>query len=234
MFKRYALYSRSFWLIFFGSLSHAAHAQGEYGLKLGAAYYRPLQDVAVLNPSAGLELGVSSKFQLSDSGRWRLMPEFGYLMSHSPALIAPQLDFTGYAGFRITDIQSINVLSHFLTFGLLAKYNFTEEDKFGFYFGPQAHYIVNQTFIVNYTAPGGTPDQTIQEIFGGLQGNAPRWYWNVLLGAEMWVLRTNRNHFVLYGHTIHQFNQLPYIPAGGVVGLKLYFGPHFGRSSPSN
>jgi hypothetical protein len=232
--QRYAPYLCSLWLALLGGLSQVAYAQGEYGLKLGAAYYRPFQDVSVLEPSAGLELGVSSKFQLSDSGRWRLMPEFGYLMSHSPALIAPQLGFTGYAGFRIDDIQSIDVLSHFLTFGFLAKYNFTEQDKFGFYFGPQAHYIVNQTFIVQYTAPGGTPDQPIQEIFSGLQGNAPRWYWNVLLGAEMWVFRSNRNHYVLYGHAIHQLNQMPYVPAGGVVGLKLYFGPRFGRSAPSD
>jgi hypothetical protein len=234
MLKLYTLKTRYVWLFILTSIACRLHAQGEYGLKLGAAFYRPFQDVAVLNPSAGLEFGVSSKFQVSDSGRWRIMPEFGYLMSHSPALIAPQLDFTGYAGFRINEIQSINVLSHFLTFGLLAKYNFTEQDKFGFYFGPQAHFLVNQTVIVNYTAPGGAPDQTIQEIFGGLQSNAPRWYWNLLLGAEMWVLRTNRNHYVLYGHTIHQLDQMPFIPAGGVVGLKLYFGPHFGRSSPVN
>ncbi len=194
-------------------------AQNQYGFLGGITLHQYRTEVAQFRPGVGLAFMGTTKFAIAP--KWKLLPEFGYFLSHSRGLGDSTLFYSIYSGQPINP-KKISVYTHFLCFGLATEYHFEEEEKFGIALGLQALYLLGQHLMVEYVPFGDTT--TIQEWQKNpieyVQRVIPRWVLNLQWQVIIALWRSERWWFYVQG--IHQVNRWLY-PAGAVLGVKYYF-----------
>ena len=208
-------------------LAVQAHAQFWTGLKFGTTFYQPKTEFAQDFPRAGLELGVTTKFHIKQSG-WRIMPEFGYFMGNANVVLNPTSLDGAYFGIDPALVTQSNLLMHNLKFGLYAEKALGNKEVFTVFFGPEVFNNLGQTHVIRYRVPGGG-DEPIQETFSGDISGVPDWYVNFRYGAAFRVAPQASTIWQVYVSLIHQADVQPWWPAGAVIGLKGYFPALFRR-----
>jgi len=215
---------------FLASLSgvwQKAHAQAEYGFKFGVTYYQPRLDIVVARPRPGVELGFTSKFWLYKPWKLLIMPEVGYQMGHN-SFNTDASFLSSISGRPLPSTGTVTSLMHFLQINGLLKWTFAEDEPLGITLGPQFLYNFANTYVLSYQVGG--PDDVVQEFFDGSIEGAPTWYVNLHLGIEIKMLRRTGQNFQGYAGMDFQLTDVewanqPYLPTGGVIGIKWYLKP---------
>lgn len=198
------------------------YGQGEFGIKAATTLYQPQYDLGATFPRPGVAVGGISKFQVTDNPQHRVQVEFGYLMGNSNINFDPDrmlLKYTFGPNDRITDA---NLLMHFLNAYIGYEWNLTGNNDYSFTIGPDVTYMFARTFVIEVEY-ANDPDSRQNLFTGGRVDDLDEYFLNIRWGGEVKLKDTGNSLFMLYLNFIHQVDQRPYLPAGGLLGVKMYF-----------